>query len=142
MKKLMVLFMALIMIFTIAACSENSGEEAPTDAIPTPAETSDSEDQASDELNKLKELYEGKWINEDPYDGPFEMEVISQISVKITHENADALYCDLFYSADDLTSISISLNGLSLGKYSIDTETDILTVKPNENDIFTYKKEH
>ncbi len=134
MKKLIVLFLALIIIFIFAACGKkNSGE--------TPGDASNTEVQASDELNKLKELYEGKWVNEDPHDGPFEMEITSTTSVKMIYEHTDPLFCDLFYSADDLTRVSISLNGLSLGKYSIDTQTGILTVKPNVTDVFTYKRE-
>lgn len=141
MKKLMVLFLALMMIFTLAACGEKSGGEAPEDASTASADASNTEVQNSDELSKLKELYEGKWVNEDPHNGPFEMEIISTTSVKMIYEHTDPLHCDLFYSANDLTNASISLNGLSLGKYSIDTQTGILTVKPNDTDVFTYKRE-
>jgi hypothetical protein len=33
------------------------------------------------------------------------------------------------------------MGGISLGRYSIDTETGILTYKPNDTDVFTYTKE-
>lgn len=128
MKRWMVLFLMLMMIFTLAACGEKSGGNTP-------------EDEGTVELNQLKELYEGKWVNQDPHDDPFEMEIISTMSVRLIYGHTDPLLCDLFYSADDLTNISISMSGLSLGKYSIDTETGILTVKPNETDVFTYKRE-
>ena len=58
----------------------------------------------------------------------------------MTYEASGSNVCDLFYSADDLTSISVSLSGMSLGKYSIDTHTGILSFSPNETDIFTYTK--
>lgn len=86
-------------------------------------------------------MYDGKWINEDSYDSPFTMEVISTTSIKMTYEATGSNICDLFYSADDLTSISISMGGISLGRYSIETETGILTHKPNDTDIFIYTKE-
>jgi len=38
------------------------------------------------------------------------------------------------------TLISISLGGIDFGKYSIDTETGILTYKPDDTTVFTYKK--
>lgn len=141
MKKLIFLFLVLMMIFTLAACGEKSDSEAPKDAGTASADASNTGVQNSDELSKLKELYEGTWVNEDPHDGPFEMEIISTTSVKMIYEHTAPLHCDLFYSANDLTNVSISLSGLSLGKYSIDTQTGILTVKPNETDVFTYKRE-
>ncbi|GEM_PF-1515159 len=141
MKKYMALCLVLMMILALAGCGKKSGSEAQGDAGTASADASNTEVQNSNELNKLKELYEGKWVNEDPHDGPFEMEIISTTSVKMIYEHTDPLHCDLFYSANDLTNVSISLSGLSLGKYSIDAQTGILTVKPNETDIFTYKRE-
>lgn len=141
MKKLMVLFLALMMLLTLAACGEKGGEKTPGDAGAASDDASNTEVQYSDQLNKLKELYEAKWVNEDPYDGPFEMEITSTTSVKMIYEHTDPLHCDLFYSQDDLTHVTVSLRGMSLGKYSIDTQTGILTVKPNETDVFTYKRE-
>ena len=59
----------------------------------------------------------------------------------MTYEASGSHICDLFYSAGDLTNISVSMGGISLGKYSIDTETGILTHKPTDTDIYTYVKE-
>lgn len=138
MKKLMVLFLMFIMIFTLAACGGGGGGEASPE---NPATVETGEKQSVDaELERLKELYDGEWINEDPYDGPFTMEVLSTTSVSMTYEASGSNVCDLFYSADDLTSISVSLSGMSLGKYSIDPQTGILSFRPNETDVFTYTK--
>ena len=138
MKKHVVVFLVFIMIFTLTACSEKSKGGSPAQgSAPTEASNAPS---GEDELSRLKELYDGKWINEDPYDGPFNMEVLSTTSIKITYEATDSHICDLFYSAGELTSISVSLGGISLGKYSIDTNTRILTYRPNDMDVFTYTK--
>jgi predicted small lipoprotein YifL len=138
MKKHILLFLVLIMIFTLAACGGDGGGKSPSES---PATAESGEKQSVDaELERLKELYDGKWINEDPYDGPFTMEVLSTTSIRMTYEASGSNVCDLFYSADDLTSISVSLSGMSLGKYSIDTHTGILSFSPNETDIFTYTK--
>jgi hypothetical protein len=59
----------------------------------------------------------------------------------MTYEASGEHICDLFYSSDELTSISVSMGGISLGRYSIDTETGILTYKPDEATVLTYKKE-
>jgi predicted small lipoprotein YifL len=138
MKKYVSLLLVLIMIFTLTACGGDGGGKSPSES-PAPAESG--QKQSIDaELERLKELYDGKWINEDPYDGPFTMEVLSTTSVSMTYEASGSNVCDLFYSAADLTSISVSLNGMSLGKYSIDTQTGILSFSPNETDVFTYTK--
>jgi predicted small lipoprotein YifL len=139
MKRFIVLLLSLALVFTLAACGGDGGGKSPSES-PAPAESG--EKQSVDaELERLKELYDGKWINEDPYDGPFTMEVLSTTSVIITYEATGSNVCDLFYSADDLTSISVSLSGMSLGKYSIDTQTGILSFRPNDTDVFTYTKE-
>lgn len=139
MKRFIVLLLALALVFTLAACGGGSGGEALPE---NPATVESGEKQSVDaELERLKELYDGKWINEDPYDGPFTMEVLSTTSVSMTYEASGSNVCDLFYSADDLTSISVSLSGMSLGKYSIDPQTGILSFRPNDTDVFTYTKE-
>ena len=69
------------------------------------------------------------------------MEVLSTTSIKMTYEASGELICNLFYSSDELTSISVSMGGISLGRYSIDIETGILTYKPNDTNVFTYTKE-
>ena len=140
-KAVSILLAALLLLANLTGCG--GGDTSPKQSAGQSNETSNTADKASDEaeLAKLKELYDGKWINQDPYDDPFEMEVIGLTSVKITHENSDALICDLFYSADDLTHISVSLSGMSLGNYSIDTQTGILTYKPQGNEALTYEKQ-
>ena len=127
-----------MLVFTLAACG-GSGGKASSES-PAPADSGKSQ-SVDGELEKLKELYDGKWINEDPHDGPFTMEVLSTTSIKMTYESSGSHICDLFYSSDELTSISVSMGGISLGRYSIDTETGILTHNPNDTDVFTYTKE-
>ena len=79
MKKHILLFLVLIMIFTLAACGGDGGGKSPSES---PATAESGEKQSVDaELERLKELYDGKWINEDPYDGPFTMEVLSTTSI-------------------------------------------------------------
>lgn len=137
MKKLLVLCLSLLLIFFLAACGDKDGGEALDESDAAQQQSADDE-----ALTQLKALYDGQWINEDPYDGPFTLEVVSPIAVKVTYPHTpDALHCDLFYSGDNYTEFSISLSGLSLGQYSLDTATGILTHKPNEYDVFTYKKE-
>ncbi|WP_195377107.1 hypothetical protein [Anaerotruncus rubiinfantis] len=139
MKKTLILFLSLVLMLTFAACGEKNGGKSPSESF-APAESG--EKQSIDaELEKLKELYDGEWINEDPYNGPFTMEVLSTTGIKMTYEASGSHICDLFYSAGDLTNISVSMGGISLGKYSIDTETGILTHKPTDTDIYTYVKE-
>lgn len=131
--------MSLALIFTLAACGEKNGGKSPSESF---ASAESGEKQSIDaELEKLKELYDGTWINQDPYNGPFTMEVLSTTGIKMTYEASGSHICDLFYSAGDLTNISVSMGGISLGKYSIDTETGILTHKPTDTDIYTYVKE-
>lgn len=139
MKKLMVLFLVFIMIFTLAACGEKNGGKSPSESTSS-AESGEITAEDAD-LAQLKELYDGTWINQDPYDGPFTMEVLSTTSIKMTYEASSELICDLFYSSGELTSISVSMSGNSLGKYSIDTQSGILTFRPNDTDVFTYTKE-
>jgi len=127
-----------VLVFTLAACG-GSGGKASSES-PAPADSGKSQ-SVDGELEKLKELYDGKWINEDTHDGPFTMEVLSTTSIKMTYESSGSHICDLFYSSDELTSISVSMGGISLGRYSIDTETGILTHNPNDTDVFTYTKE-
>lgn len=135
MKKFIALFLSLAFILTLAAC----GGKAPTGSSAT-AESGKSQ-SADSEIANLKELYDGKWINEDPLDSPFTMEVLSTTGISMTYEASGEHICDLFYFSDELTSISVSMGGISLGKYSIDTETRILTYKPDEATVLTYKKE-
>lgn len=139
MKRFITLLLALALVFSLAACGEGGGK-APGESSST-AESSNTL-SAEDELIQLKELYDGKWINEDPYDSPFTMEVLSTTGIKITYESSGSNIFDLFYSAGNLTSISVSLSGMSLGKYSIDTKTGILTHRPNDTDSYTYTKEN
>jgi len=139
MKKALIILLSLTLIFTLAACGGNVGGDAPSES--DPSATSDKAAPEDAELSQLKELYDGKWINENPYDSPFEMEVLSTTSIKMTYEASGSNVCDLFYSADDLTNISVSLSGMSLGKYSIDPQTGILTCRPNDTEVFTYTKE-
>lgn len=139
MKKALSIFLSLALIFTLAACGEKNGGKSPSESF---ASAESGEKQSIDaELEKLKELYDGTWINQDPYNGPFTMEVLSTTGIKMTYEASGSHICDLFYSAGDLTNISVSMGGISLGKYSIDTETGILTHKPTDTDIYTYVKE-
>ena len=126
-------------MLTFAACGEKNGGKSPSESS-TPVETGKSQ-SIDGEMAKLKELYDGKWINEDPHGSPFTMEVLSTTGIKMTYEASGSHICDLFYSSDELTSISVSMGGISLGRYSIDTETRILTCKPNDTDVFTYTKE-
>ena len=138
MKKVLAMLTLLALVLSLAACG-GGGSKASSESS---ASVESGEKQSVDaELEKLKELYDGKWINEDPYDGPFTMEVLSTTSIKMTYEASGELICDLFYSSGELTSISVSMGGISLGKYSIDTETRILTYKPDEATVLTYKKE-
>jgi predicted small lipoprotein YifL len=136
MKKALTIILSLALILALAACG--GGDKAPTESDP-PAESGKVAEDA--DLTRLKELYDGTWINEDPHDGPFEMEVLSATGVRMTYKASGELICDLFYSPGELTNISISLSGNSLGKYSIDTQTGILTFRPNDTDVFTYTKE-
>ena len=138
MKKALNIILSLVLIFSLAACGGGGGGKAPTESTSSAESGKAAEDT---ELSRLKELYDGEWINEDPYDGPFTMEVLSTTSVSMTYEATGSNVCDLFYSADDLTSISVSLSGMSLGKYSIDPQTGILSFRPNDTDVFTYTKE-
>ena len=139
MKKALSIFLSLALIFTLAACGEKNGGKSPSESF---ASAESGEKQSIDaELEKLKELYDGTWINQDPYNGPFTMEVLSTTGIKMTYEASGSHICDLFYFAGDLTNISVSMGGISLGKYSIDTETGILTHKPTDTDIYTYVKE-
>ena len=138
MKRFIVLLLSLALVFTLAACG-GSGDKALSES-PAPADSGKSQ-SVDGELEKLKELYDGKWINEDPHDGPFTMEVLSITGIKMTYAYSGSHICDLFYSSDELTSISVSMGGISLGRYSIDTETGILTHNPNDTDVFTYTKE-
>lgn len=139
MKKTLIIFLSLVLMLTFAACGEKNGGKSPSESS-APAESGKSQ-SVDGEMAKLKELYDGEWINEDPYDGPFTMEVLSTTSIKMTYEASGELICDLFYSSGELTSISVSMGGISLGRYSIDTETGILTYKPDEATVLTYKKE-
>lgn len=138
MKKALNIILSLVLIFSLAACGGGGGGKAPSESTPS-AESGKAAEDA--ELSRLKELYDGEWINEDPYDGPFTMEVLSTTSIKMTYEASGEIICDLFYSPGELTSISVSMSGNSLGKYSIDTQTGILTFRPNDTDVFTYTKE-
>jgi predicted small lipoprotein YifL len=138
MKKALNIILSLVLIFSLAACGREGGK-TPSES---PAHAESGKSQSVDgESRKLKELYDGKWINEDPYDGPFTMEVLSITGIKITHEGPSSNICEMFYSPNELTSISVRLGGIDLGRYSIDTETGILTYKPNDTDVFTYTKE-
>ena len=139
MKKTLIIFLSLVLMLTFAACGEKNGGKSPSESS-VPAESGKSQ-SVDGEMAKLKELYDGEWINEDPYDGPFTMEVLSTTSIKMTYEASGELICDLFYSSGELTSISVSMSGNSLGKYSIDTQSGILTFRPNDTDVFTYTKE-
>ncbi|MGI6327979.1 MAG: hypothetical protein ACOX1I_03330 [Dethiobacteria bacterium] len=138
MKKALNIILPLVLIFSLAACGGGGGGKAPTESTSSAESGKAAEDT---ELSRLKELYDGEWINEDPYDGPFTMEVLSTTSIKMTYEASGELICDLFYSSGELTSISVSMSGNSLGKYSIDTQSGILTFRPNDTDVFTYTKE-
>ncbi|MGI5984230.1 MAG: hypothetical protein GXY01_09940 [Clostridiales bacterium] len=137
MKKALTIILSLALILSLAACGGGGGK-AQTESTP-PAESGKVAEDA--DLARLKELYDGTWINEDPHDGPFEMEVLSTTSIKMTYEASGELICDLFYSPGELTGISVSMSGNSLGKYSIDTQSGILTFRPNDTDVFTYTKE-
>jgi predicted small lipoprotein YifL len=137
MKKALTIILSLALILSLAACGGGGGK-AQTESTP-PAESGKVAEDA--DLARLKELYDGTWINEDPHDGPFEMEVLSTTSIKMTYEASGELICDLFYSPGELTGISVSMSGNSLGKYSIDTQSEILTFRPNDADVFTYTKE-
>ncbi|KAF5046660.1 hypothetical protein DSECCO2_468440 [anaerobic digester metagenome] len=139
MKKVLAMLTLLALVLSLAACG-GGGSKASSESS---ASVESGEKQSVDaELEKLKELYDGTWINQDPYDGPFTMEVLSTTGIQMTYEASGSHICDLFYSADDLTNISVSMGGgISLGKYSIDTETGILTHKPTDTDIYTYVKE-
>ena len=139
MKKTLIIFLSLVLMLTFAACGEKNGGKSPSESS-APAESGKSQ-SVDGEMAKLKELYDGKWINVDPYDGPFTMEVLSTTGISMTYEASGEHICDLFYSSDELTSISVSMGGISLGRYSIDTETGILTYKPDEATVLTYKKE-
>ena len=140
MKKTLIIFLSLVLMLTFAACGEKNGGKSPSESS-APAESGKSQ-SVDGEMAKLKELYDGKWINEDPHDSPFTMEVLSTTGISMTYEASGEHICDLFYSADDLTNISVSMGGgISLGEYSIDTETGILTHKPTDTDIYTYVKE-
>ena len=136
MKKALNIILSLVLIFSLAACG--GGGKAPTESTSSAESGKAAEDT---ELSRLKELYDGEWINEDPYNGPFTMEVLSTTSIKMTYEASGELICDLFYSPGELTGISVSMSGNSLGKYSIDTQSGILTFRPNDTDVFTYTKE-
>jgi predicted small lipoprotein YifL len=131
------IILSLALILSLAACGGGGGK-APTESTP-PAESGKVAEDA--DLARLKELYDGTWINEDPHDGPFTMEVLSTTSIKMTYEASGELICDLFYSPGELTGISVSMSGNSLGKYSIDTQSGILTFRPNDTNVFTYTKE-
>lgn len=139
MKKTLIIFLSLVLMLTFAACGEKNGGKSPSESS-APAESGKSQ-SVDGEMAKLKELYDGKWINEDPHDSPFTMEVLSTTGISMTYEASGEHICDLFYFSDELTSISVSMGGISLGKYSIDTETRILTYKPDEATVLTYKKE-
>jgi predicted small lipoprotein YifL len=139
MKKTLIIFLSLVLMLTFAACGEKNGGKSPSESS-APAESGKSQ-SVDGEMAKLKELYDGKWINEDPHDSPFTMEVLSTTGISMTYEASGEHICDLFYSSDELTSISVSMGGISLGRYSIDTETGILTYKPNDTNVFTYTKE-
>ena len=138
MKKALTITLSLVLMLSLAACGGGGGKS------PTESDTSATSGEIAPEdadLARLKELYDGTWINEDPHDGPFEMEVLSTTSIKMTYEASGELICDLFYSPGELTGISVSMSGNSLGKYSIDTQSGILTFRPNDTDVFTYTKE-
>ena len=138
MKKVLAMLTLLALVLSLAACG-GGGSKASSESS---ASVESGEKQSVDaELEKLKELYDGTWINQDPYDGPFTMEVLSTTGIKMTYEASGSHICDLFYSAGDLTNISVSMGGISLGKYSIDTQSGILTFRPNDTDVFTYTKE-
>lgn len=137
MKKALIIMFSLTLVLSLAGCG--GGGKASTEST---SSASSGKAAENTELSRLKELYDGEWINEDPYDGPFTMEVLSTTSIKMTYEASGSHICDLFYSADDLTNIGVSMGGgISLGEYSIDTETGILTHKPTDTDIYTYVKE-
>ena len=137
MKKALTIILLLALILSLTACG--GGDKAPTESD-TSATSGEIAAEDAD-LAQLKELYDGTWINENPHDGPFEMEVLSTTSIKMTYEASGELICDLFYSPGELTGISVSMSGNSLGKYSIDTQSGILTFRPNDTDVFTYTKE-
>lgn len=137
MKKALIIMLSLTLVLSLAGCG--GGGKASTEST---SSASSGKAAENTELSRLKELYDGEWINEDPYDGPFTMEVLSTTSIKMTYEASGSHICDLFYSADNLTNIGVSMGGgISLGEYSIDTETGILTHKPTDTDIYTYVKE-
>lgn len=139
MKKALIIMLSLTLVLSLAGCGGGGGGKASTEST---SSASSGKAAENTELSRLKELYDGEWINEDPYDGPFTMEVLSTTSIKMTYEASGSHICDLFYSADDLTNIGVSMGGgISLGEYSIDTETGILTHKPTDTDIYTYVKE-
>ena len=138
MKKALIIFLSLALALSLAACSGGDGSKASPESTSSAESGKAAEDT---ELSRLKELYDGEWINEDPYDGTFTMEVLSTTSIKMTYEASGELICDLFYSPGELTGISVSMSGNSLGKYSIDTQSGILTFRPNDTDVFTYTKE-
>jgi predicted small lipoprotein YifL len=138
MKKVLAMLTLLALVLALAACGGGGGKSPSESSAPAESGKSQSVDG---EMAKLKELYDGEWINEDPYDGPFTMEVLSTTSIKMTYEASGELICDLFYSSGEHTSISVSMSGNSLGKYSIDTQSGILTFRPNDTDVFTYTKE-
>ncbi|HOP11000.1 MAG TPA: hypothetical protein PK629_05870 [Oscillospiraceae bacterium] len=138
MKKALTIILSLALILSLTACGGGGGK------APSESDTSATSGEIAAEdadLAQLKELYDGTWINENPHDGPFEMEVLSTTSIKMTYEASGELICDLFYSPGELTGISVSMSGNSLGKYSIDTQSGILTFRPNDTDAFTYTKE-
>ena len=71
MKKALNIILSLVLIFSLAACG--GGGKAPTESTSSAESGKVAEDT---ELSRLKELYDGEWINEDPYDGPFTMEIL------------------------------------------------------------------
>lgn len=140
MKKALIIILSLALMLSLTACGGGGGGGKAPSESDTSATSGEIVAEDAD-LAQLKELYDGTWINEDPHDGPFEMEVLSTTSIKMTYEASGELICDLFYSPGELTGISVSMSGNSLGKYSIDTQTGILTFRPNDTDVFTYTKE-
>jgi predicted small lipoprotein YifL len=69
MKKTLIIFLSLVLMLTFAACGEKNGGKSPSESS-APAESGKSQ-SVDGEMAKLKELYDGKWINEDPHDSPF-----------------------------------------------------------------------
>ncbi|HBT65495.1 MAG TPA: hypothetical protein DEB10_12640 [Ruminococcaceae bacterium] len=137
MKKVLIALLLLVLVVSVCAC-----EGKDKDGGKTPSNNSEVSESGDEELEKLRVLYDGKWINQDHYDKPFTIKILSTTSISMTYETSGELICDLFYSAGDLTIISVSMGGgISLGRYSIDTETGILTHKPTDTDAFTYTKE-